>query len=438
MINLYYCSSVILLFLVLPTSMTALAGFFGCLDLGGNNLFLLRDLSLACRSSEYSLWALAFALPLLILYGVIIPGLAALVLYRGRDQLHTIEFARKYGFLYMGYRREVYMYETFVAIRKNLLAVVLAVFVGSPVRQGLCAMGIMFVSLAVDVKVCPWESTFLNRLNAAGLMAVVITLYCGQFFYVTDDPSATITLTVIVVSVNALFWLTWIMAFLRKSLTDFVLNNPHLKICRSLQSMKVPIIEQRTRSFMSADPSSRRGSAFSLSDATLPRKGSAIYLSQAPSPRRGSGISLSDTPSPRRESTVSLSGAPLPQRGSQISLSDTQLLPQRVSSTITLSGLPSVLPLPRKGTVSLSDTSPFTRSRQDHVLVTEIPFDDIQRRHSFDDNMRRISLNELTSPGRGSTSLGTNNGGIRSLWEMDTPPTERENDNGRTIGNGVP
>eukprot|EP00276_Gloeochaete_wittrockiana_P000087 CAMPEP_0184673698 /NCGR_PEP_ID=MMETSP0308-20130426/86823_1 /TAXON_ID=38269 /ORGANISM="Gloeochaete witrockiana, Strain SAG 46.84" /LENGTH=369 /DNA_ID=CAMNT_0027121213 /DNA_START=214 /DNA_END=1323 /DNA_ORIENTATION=- len=332
MVNLYYCSTVILVFLVLPTSMTALTGFFGCLDLGGNRQFLLRDLSLDCQSAEYNAWSLAFALPLLILYGVVIPGLGALVLYRGRDQLNSIEFARRYGFLYMGYRRELYMYEAFVAIRKNLLAVVLAVFVASPHTQGLCAMGIMFVSLVVDVKLMPWDSKFLNRLNAAGLIAVVITLYCGQFFFLTSELSVTIILTAIVLAVNILFWLIWVVAFLRKSLTDFVVNNPHLAICRSLQNLKVPIIERRS---------------FTTGVLVSPKKGSALSLN----------------------------------------------------------------------TTSSSGSSPFVSQRQEQVLVTEIPFDDI----------RRIPLDDvMLSRHRGSV------GSTHSLWEVEASTERIENDSTAT------
>mmetsp|Transcript_12734 Transcript_12734/g.20815 ORF Transcript_12734/g.20815 Transcript_12734/m.20815 type:complete len:969 (-) Transcript_12734:429-3335(-) len=244
--DLYLCSAIILVYIVLPTSVTSLTGFFGCVDLGGNRSFLLRELSLDCDSMEYRVWAIGFGLVLLVLYGIGVPLLSGLIVYRGskRGKLEMPSFIRKFGFLYKGYKGRYIMYETFIAIRKNVLAVAISLFVANPSVQGLVAMGIVFLSLSFDVKLFPFETRFINRLNAAGMATSVITLYCGQLFFFTDDNRVSVFLTVVVLAVNICFWSVWIFFFMRKFLTSFARNHPDFLISRYLRRMMVPIIER--------------------------------------------------------------------------------------------------------------------------------------------------------------------------------------------------
>mmetsp|Transcript_35954 Transcript_35954/g.59895 ORF Transcript_35954/g.59895 Transcript_35954/m.59895 type:complete len:601 (+) Transcript_35954:198-2000(+) len=276
--DLYLCSAVILVYIVLPTSVTALTGFFGCVNLGGNRRFLLRDLSMDCDSAEYKAWSLGFGLTLLLVYGFGVPLLSGLIVYQGKKRglLENTGFVREFGFLYRGYQGPYILYETFIAIRKNLLAVVLALFVAAPPVQGLVSLGIVFIALAFDVKIFPYDTQFINRLNAAGMATCVITLYCGQLFFVTDDSNVSIFLTVVVLAVNISFWTVWIFFFLRKSLTSFTRNNPNSHISRTLRRITLPILERYNHLSFSAVM--EKEEALNVATTTFNPDGSSISI----------------------------------------------------------------------------------------------------------------------------------------------------------------
>jgi len=121
--------------------------------------------------------------------------------------------------------------------------VVLALFVSSPQAQGLVALGVMVLSLFFDVKLYPYETTFLNRLNAAGMAVAVTTLYCGQLLFETDDYNASVFLTVLVLVVNICFWAIWIFFYMWKSLTIFTRKNPDSFTSRLLARTMVRLVK---------------------------------------------------------------------------------------------------------------------------------------------------------------------------------------------------
>ena len=73
--------------------------------------------------SDYSgvvgaLWAQVFAIPLVL----------GLLLWQRRDELQFSRERQKFGFLYNGYRGDMYLWELFIIVRKAMLAVVVVSF----------------------------------------------------------------------------------------------------------------------------------------------------------------------------------------------------------------------------------------------------------------------------------------------------------------------
>ena len=83
--------------------------------------YMAKDHDVECWSTGHLLWSLLFALPLLLLWGVILP---AILFHKLRKQKHNLTkeaIKKKYSFFYVGYKREYYYWEFMVFFRKIAL-----------------------------------------------------------------------------------------------------------------------------------------------------------------------------------------------------------------------------------------------------------------------------------------------------------------------------
>ena len=49
---------------------------------------------------------------------------------------------------------------------------------------------LLMAFIYLNVKVRPYESPFINRLEVFSLVAIIVTVYCGIFFLSSKDPSS--------------------------------------------------------------------------------------------------------------------------------------------------------------------------------------------------------------------------------------------------------
>ena len=83
-------SLVILLFLVHPTLVSFFFKAFDCIDVDGDRRNK-EDLDILCESQSHTYWSLLIALPGLIVWGLGIPFLALVLIFKARKRLETVE-----------------------------------------------------------------------------------------------------------------------------------------------------------------------------------------------------------------------------------------------------------------------------------------------------------------------------------------------------------
>lgn len=88
------------------------------------------DLSIVCYKGAHFFWTYGVALPSIIVWGVGIPFFAYLLLLREKHKLGTLELREKFGFLYNGYKKQFFYWETLIMYRK-LSLVIIAVIISS-------------------------------------------------------------------------------------------------------------------------------------------------------------------------------------------------------------------------------------------------------------------------------------------------------------------
>ena len=100
---------------------------FNCYDVDGD-LRIYSDLSILCYDGNFNLFAYGVALPGIILWGLGIPFFAFILLTRDKERLNKLEIREKLGFLYRGYKKQYYYWESVIMYRKIVL-IFIAVFI---------------------------------------------------------------------------------------------------------------------------------------------------------------------------------------------------------------------------------------------------------------------------------------------------------------------
>ena len=72
--------------------------------------FLRHDVEEICWRDAHLANVLAIAIPGFLLYGLGLPFLAFVLLYKNRDQLHDKKYTFRLGLLYLGFRKERWWY----------------------------------------------------------------------------------------------------------------------------------------------------------------------------------------------------------------------------------------------------------------------------------------------------------------------------------------
>jgi len=82
---------------------------------------VFENMSIICYEGTFSLFAFGVALPGIIIWGLGIPFFAFILVSQEKNKLHTLETREKFGFLYRGYKKQYYYWESVIMYRKIIL-----------------------------------------------------------------------------------------------------------------------------------------------------------------------------------------------------------------------------------------------------------------------------------------------------------------------------
>lgn len=201
-------ASLIILFFLLHSSLVkANFAMFSCSEITTGELWLTDNLDIRCYGETHSYYALTVALPALLLWGVSVPSLLLLHLYRKRHSLSNLPMKLKFGFLYTGFRSSKYYWE-FVIMYRKIVIISSVVFIGnfSVKIQALTIMLVIAVFVWLQHIIQPYNSVNLNQMEMRAILVAAVTVYCG-LYYLTDDldPLTKIFVFVLMVYVNIHF-----------------------------------------------------------------------------------------------------------------------------------------------------------------------------------------------------------------------------------------
>ena len=142
-----------------------------------------------CWSSTHVLYSLVLAVPSLIVWGFGIPLYAWIILAKHREDLDLIDIREKYGFLYNGYKKNFYFWES-VNMYRKIWVIFISVFLklAGVITQALVIFLVLIIFLILNLKLKPFTFQALNDMEMMSLITWMLTIYCGLFF-ISDMPS---------------------------------------------------------------------------------------------------------------------------------------------------------------------------------------------------------------------------------------------------------
>ena len=181
--------------------------------------YLLVDLEIECGKDDHPFFSLFVALPSLCVWGVGIPVVALLLMYKNyrKGKLHDIAVKKKYGFLFLGYKKRAYYWEIVILYRKMAIVFISVFLVSLEVTtQALVAFVVMMFAYIAHYKKRPFEPAELDDAEYRSIVCEAITLYCGMYFLSDDVKSSDRWkwfFFILIVLANLYFGIYWTIRF---------------------------------------------------------------------------------------------------------------------------------------------------------------------------------------------------------------------------------
>eukprot|EP00347_Sterkiella_histriomuscorum_P017660 403348489 len=255
-------SIVIVLFFVYSSIVQSMLDMFNCIDVDGESRLKI-DLEVVCYKGQHTFWSMFVAVPGILVWGVGVPMLSYMLMNNEKHRLDSIEIKAKYGFLYRGYKRKYFYYESIVMYRKTIIIFV-SVFMVSfgVIVQALVILILLIAGLSMQLILKPYQTYALNHLELLSIFASGITIYIGIFFIInsassTDNQSAfqynnsKLFFFVIIIISNINFFAIWGLYFLIELKEYLIKKMPWLYLniflCGNREKLKLHQFEADVR-----------------------------------------------------------------------------------------------------------------------------------------------------------------------------------------------
>lgn len=168
--------------LTVSSTTSLILSYYSCKDIDGERR-VLNDLEIEWWKSEHIIYSLFVALPSLIIWGFGIPLFSWIVLSRHKNNLDETAIREKYGFLFNGYKKRFYYWESVNMYRKIAIIFISVFLIGSgTITQALVAFIFVIVFIVWNLRYMPYAYKTLNIMEVLSLITCMVTIYFGIYF----------------------------------------------------------------------------------------------------------------------------------------------------------------------------------------------------------------------------------------------------------------
>ncbi|KAL4467994.1 hypothetical protein ABPG72_015864 [Tetrahymena utriculariae] len=219
-----------------------LLGSVSCRQIGYKS-YVLDYAQYECNTEHYTR-SLIILFPPLLVWAIVIPLLLLYFLAKNQFNLHKLKQLTLVGFLYEGYKKNMYFWEI-IQIAKNLSIAFFLKFYGdfNPLKYILCAITILVYSLLLQ-NFKPLSSQRLNNLNVTSSNYSVLIIMLGLIAQEFQNIIISIFCLLLILVLNLFLGVQVLNIILKEYLTKiklilypFVLNlldKLHIKVNRTL------------------------------------------------------------------------------------------------------------------------------------------------------------------------------------------------------------
>ncbi len=152
---------------------------------------MIQDLDVVCFRGEHLVWSMVGGLPGLVCWVLGIPVAAFLILYERKAQLANQEMISRFGFLYNGYKRRSYYWESVIMLRKvgMIFTAVFLQAMGTRI-QAFAVFITILTFVVVTARHKPYLARRMNDLELVSLVTSGVTIYSGFFFLSSLEASS--------------------------------------------------------------------------------------------------------------------------------------------------------------------------------------------------------------------------------------------------------
>ena len=155
---------------------------FRCRTLADGKAYLDVEPSLQCYTDDW-FQNVPIAVACFLIYGIGIPVLFFMVLYRGRDQIDTRNFKRKFGSIFIIYRKECWYWEVWIKSKKLLVCLTMNIFPEETTYQAIVSLIIIEVAIHMNMKKQPFRFPANNFTQKVASLNTLLVLFSGLMFY---------------------------------------------------------------------------------------------------------------------------------------------------------------------------------------------------------------------------------------------------------------
>lgn len=200
-------SFISIMFLLHPKLTEQSFSIFRCIDVDENVSRVRLDTRIECFSSEHVKWCLLLGFPILLVWVIVIPVIAFLLLWCNIKKDKTNKVKAYMLILYQGLKTEKFYWEFVNTIRKVCLLIVLLL---SDTMKILCSVVLLVSTARLQIYLKPYKDDQNNTLELLAISAGLITMVSSLIFLQEDAVSVLDLLVLVVVVIfNAKFLIDW-------------------------------------------------------------------------------------------------------------------------------------------------------------------------------------------------------------------------------------
>ena len=198
--DLFFSSCVLMWYLILPSIVRVGSSAFQCRYAGvpdpGKDEYLAASMEETCWRGRHLAYVLGVSLPMLILYGLIVPATLILRLWQvGDARVSNPSLMLRFSLVHSGFRKEKYWWELVVLVRKYAIIAV-PTFIQSDTFQLLWVLAVLILALQAHDSHRPFEGKdiqakgMLHHYETQSLQLLVFMVWCGLFFVTLSETDA--------------------------------------------------------------------------------------------------------------------------------------------------------------------------------------------------------------------------------------------------------